>query len=176
MQRQNFFGRELAVPVAANGDFVINAVDNLSGGDDLIGLRSRGRTDRPFVVVERLRRQAEMRYHAKERELQNRIEQTRQKLNELQRSDEAGGGTIVSSEQQRLVDKLRHDLLDLRKQLRDVRAALREEIDSLEAWVKFANIGFVPIVVGMTAMTTGVGRRLRLRRRHPYASARARER
>ena len=47
--REDFFGRQVVVPVANNGDFVANAVEVLAGGEDLVGLRSRGTSARPFV-------------------------------------------------------------------------------------------------------------------------------
>ncbi len=36
------------------GTFVANAIEVLAGGDDLVGLRSRGTSARPFEVVERI--------------------------------------------------------------------------------------------------------------------------
>lgn len=53
-------------PWADNGTFVVDALDNLSGTDALISVRSRGRFARPFVVVEELQRQAENRFREKE--------------------------------------------------------------------------------------------------------------
>ena len=39
-------------PFADNAAFVLNAVENLTGSDDLISLRTRANTDRPFIVVQ----------------------------------------------------------------------------------------------------------------------------
>ena len=39
VQQQNFLGQTLATAFANNGDFLINALDNLSGSADLIGIR-----------------------------------------------------------------------------------------------------------------------------------------
>src|SRR3546814_14470949 len=66
---QDFFGQRVAMPVANNGAFVVNTVDNLSGSSDLIGLRSRGVVQRPFTEIQALQRQAEQRFRAKEQEL-----------------------------------------------------------------------------------------------------------
>ena len=57
VQSQDFFGQRVVVPIANNGDFVANAVDVLAGGEDLIGLRSRGTAARPFEVVDRIQRE-----------------------------------------------------------------------------------------------------------------------
>src|SRR5262249_8602986 len=41
-QTSEFFGQQVIVPTASNGDFVANALEVLAGGNDLISLRSRG--------------------------------------------------------------------------------------------------------------------------------------
>src|SRR5262249_54723173 len=74
LQVQDFFGQRVGVPTAGNGDFLINAVDNLAGSSELIGLRSRGKSTRPFTVVERLRRDAEVKFLAQEKALQAKLD------------------------------------------------------------------------------------------------------
>ena len=69
LQVQDFFGQRLVVPTANNADFVINALDNLSGSSELIGLRSRGFSDRPFDRVIEIQRAAELQYRDRERAL-----------------------------------------------------------------------------------------------------------
>lgn len=69
VQVQDFFGQRVPQPWADNGALVVNALDNLSGTDALISVRSRGRFSRPFVVVERLQREAETSFRQKEEQL-----------------------------------------------------------------------------------------------------------
>ena len=45
---QNLLGQTIAIPVSDNMNLVTNAIDNLTGSDELIGLRSRGVSVRPF--------------------------------------------------------------------------------------------------------------------------------
>ncbi len=59
VREQNMFGMKIPQPIADNGDFIVNSLDNLSGNTDLISLRSRGVFSRPFEKVEAIRRQAE---------------------------------------------------------------------------------------------------------------------
>ena len=63
VQAREFFGRRFTVPVANNGDFVLNAVENLSGTSDLIGLRSRG-TASAFYKVEEMTKSAQEQFQA----------------------------------------------------------------------------------------------------------------
>ncbi len=163
VELQQFFGQVIAIPIANNIDFVINALDNLAGSDELIGLRSRGVSQRPFERVVDLTRAAEIRYRATERELQTRREQTEEKLSELQRPDQAGGGKIILTLAQiEEIDKFKGELLKIRKQLRQVQLDLRREIEALEARLQFYNIAMIPIGVAALAIILGL---LRIRRR-----------
>ncbi len=153
---QDFFGQQVAVPAAANGDFVVNAVDNLSGSDALIGLRGRGVSARPFTVMTEIQRDAELRYRAKEQELTEKLKATERKLNELKTSkDQAAGKAILTAEQQTEIDQFRAELLTIRKQLRDVQLDLRRDIDGLQSWVRFLAIGGMPILIVVWALWRG---------------------
>jgi ABC-type uncharacterized transport system involved in gliding motility auxiliary subunit len=86
VQVQNFFGQAIASPWANNGDFVLNSVDNLLGGSELISIRSRGRFSRPFTVVESLRLAAQSKYQKSADTLQRELEETEAELNEVESS------------------------------------------------------------------------------------------
>jgi ABC-type uncharacterized transport system involved in gliding motility auxiliary subunit len=173
-QVQDFFGQRMIIPAASNGDFVVNAVDNLLGSDDLISLRTRGMSARPFLTVQELQRDAELKFRAKERELTERLRDTEKKLGELQSQGQPqgpeAGRTIVSREQQETIEKFRADMLGIRRELRDVQHELRRDIEALDMTLKFVNIGLVPILVGIAAIVVGV---VRIRRRAPARAAAA---
>lgn len=168
-QVQDFFGQRVAIPTASNGDFVINAIDNLLGSNALISLRSRGQASRPFTLVQDIQRDAELRFRTKERELTEKLRATEKKLSELQSQTQDGGRALVSKAQQETIDQFRADILATRKELRDVQQNLRRDIQSLESWVKFANIGLIPILIALAAIAVGIAR-IR-RRRAPAAAA-----
>ncbi|MDP6993052.1 MAG: Gldg family protein, partial [Woeseiaceae bacterium] len=88
VQVQNFFGQQLANAFASNGAFVINALENLAGSSDLIGVRSRASYTRPFTRVEELRVDAESRFRSTEQRLQSELDETEQRLVELQSARE----------------------------------------------------------------------------------------
>lgn len=167
VQVADFFGQRLATPIAANGNLVVNAVDNLAGSDELIGLRSRGQVSRPFLRIQEIQRDAELRFRAKERELTEKLRDTERQLNELQtksQPQEAAGRVILSKEQQEAIEKFRSEMLTIRKDLRDVQLALRQDIEGLERWLKFINIGLIPVLIALAAIALGVFR-ARARRR-----------
>jgi ABC-type uncharacterized transport system involved in gliding motility auxiliary subunit len=163
VQTQQFFGQKVAVPSANNADLVVNALDNLTGSNAMIGLRSRGISDRPFALVRALQQDAESRFRAKEQELQDKVKETEKKLADLRGTGKEGGGpAIVTPEQAREIDGFRGQLIQTRGELRDVQRALRQDIDRLQATVRFVNIGLIPLLVAIAAVVIGI---LRLRRR-----------
>jgi ABC-type uncharacterized transport system involved in gliding motility auxiliary subunit len=145
---QNFFGNRIAIPSANNADLVINVLDNLSGSNDLISLRSRARFNRPFDRVAEIRRVAEDRFRNKEQELEQRLRETEEKINELQSQKEGGVSAIIlSPEQQAEIEAFRAERLDTRKELREVKHQLKKDIERLGSQLKLLNIFVLPLVL-----------------------------
>ncbi len=161
VQVQDFFGQRIPQPFASNANFVINALDNLSGSEALISVRSRGRFSRPFTVVEALQRQAEVRLQDKEQVLQQRLTETEQKLASLQQSDDPSKVFELTPEQQATVQQFLNEKIRLRKELREVRYQLNAEIEQLAGQLKFINISLVPLLLTLL----GLGLMLLRRRR-----------
>lgn len=151
-QVQNFFGQQIGIPTAGNGTFVTNALDNLTGSNDLISVRSRAGYSRPFTLLRALQQDAEQQFRQKEQALQERLKATEGKLQELQSQKSEGNTMIMSAEQQKAMATFRQDLVQVRKELRTVQHELGKNIESVESWVKFINIGLVPIIIGMVGV------------------------
>jgi ABC-type uncharacterized transport system involved in gliding motility auxiliary subunit len=172
VRTNNFFGQRIASAWANNGDFVSNALDNLLGNSDLIGMRSRATSTRPFTTVQALEREADTRYRATEQELMARLQETEQKLSELQNArqdSENQSALILSPEQRAEVEKFQENKLEIRKQLRQVRRDLDQNIEQLGTWMKFINIGLVPILLSILAVIVALIVRSR-RRAHSSAA------
>ncbi|HYN39506.1 MAG TPA: Gldg family protein, partial [Rhodospirillales bacterium] len=165
LQSSDFFGQRVEVPTAGNGDFVINALENLADADALIGLRGRGTSYRPFTLVEELRRDAEAQYRSKEQELQQRLKELEQQLQGVQQRGEGPGGELMlSADDKAAVERFRGEMLTVRRDLRNVQHALQSEIERLQQQVKFVNIAAVPIVLcGIGGVVALVGRLRRSR-------------
>jgi ABC-type uncharacterized transport system involved in gliding motility auxiliary subunit len=163
---QDFFGRQVVEPVADNGDFVANAVDVLAGGQDLVGLRSRGSSARPFELVERIQREADDRYAAERAALERKLQQTQAKLRAYTKGEPTDASATLAPEQATAVAEFRADLLNTRRQLRAVQAALRQDISALKMILEFCDIALVPILVAAAAIVLGLLRLKRWRRRH----------
>ena len=163
LREQSFFGERLQVPVANNADFVVNALDNLSGSDALISLRSRGLSVRPFTRVIALRNAAENRYQETQQKLEKKLSDIEQKLKGLKIDQSAKGGVILTSAQRAEFDKFRADMFATRKQLRDVQLALRRDIENLDTTLKALNIWAMPVIIAVIAIIVALIRRRRYR-------------
>jgi len=165
---QEFLGNRIAIPSAANGTLVINALDNLTGSGDLISVRNRGTFTRPFTRVAALRQQAERTFRAKEQELIAELTQTEGRLVELEESNQGDDALVLTDAQREELVRFRQERVRIGKELREVRRQLRADIEALEAWLKFANIGLVPILIGLVGLTAGLAQ---VRRRRNAGAA-----
>jgi ABC-type uncharacterized transport system involved in gliding motility auxiliary subunit len=154
-----------------NSDFVINALDSLTGGGQLIALRGQGISFRPFTMIDKLEAAANEKYRATEDRLQKELSDTQEELTALLAKnggvDPATGGMSlegVSAEQEQAIAQFNQRLVEVRQQLRDVRGALRAEIDALDDRLRLINILAIPIVIVLIGIAAFAWRRFRLAR------------
>lgn len=166
VQTREFFGQRVQVPFANNADFVVNAVENLAGGDDLIGLRSRGTAQRPFTKIAELKLSADQHFRAQEQRLRKKLDEAEKNLAELdKKKSEGASDATVDKAVQATAAKFTEEVLSTRKALRQVQLALREGIESLETRLRFINIALIPILVGVLAVALGIWRVRRRKKR-----------
>jgi len=151
MQR-SLLGQQLAAPFANNHDFVASAVANLTGSEDLIGLKSRETYDRPFDRVLDLQREADARYRETEQQLQAELAETERRLGELQAAREDSGSLLMSPEQEAELDRFREEQLRIRQELRTVQRELDSSIEGLGTALKLFNIVIFPLGLGLAAL------------------------
>lgn len=163
VQAQDFLGQQILNPFANNADFVYNAVDNLVGNDDLIEVRTRPTSDRPFDRIDGVRRRAEVRYQAKEKKLQLDLDGLEQKLSKLQPITATGQAQSLSREQQAQLLEFQQQKLRTRKQLRDVQHQLNADIEAIGVRVKVVNILAVPGLVLLAVLLLALRRMLQRR-------------
>jgi len=133
-------------------------------------VRSRATFQRPFDRVERLRRAADERLHAKEQELEAQLRDTESKLTALQSKKDKASTLIVSPEQEQEIEHFQTEKVRIRKELRAVRAGLNEDIERLGATLKIINIVVVPLTFAVVALAVWLWRRRRRRSTAPAAA------
>jgi ABC-type uncharacterized transport system involved in gliding motility auxiliary subunit len=164
VQVQNFFGQRIMVPMNGNLSLVQNFVEQFAGDSALVSMRSRATQSRPFTVVNKMRAEAESRFQAAIKKLEDEQQETQRKLNELQQQKDKTQRFILSPEQQAEIKKLQERAVEVNKQLKEERKKLRQDIDALENKVKWANIAGMPFVVTLAGIGLAV-----LKRRRPAA-------
>ncbi|MEQ8315628.1 MAG: Gldg family protein [Gammaproteobacteria bacterium] len=152
VQVAQFLGQRIPQPFANNGDLLINTLDNLSGGADLVSIRSRGTYSRPFTRVIDLQRQADDRLRTEEAELLDRLAETEEALAELNQDEEGNPLGQLTPEIQAEIDRFNQEMVDTRRRLRDVQFQLTEDIDRLGSNLKAINTAAVPIVLTILAL------------------------
>jgi ABC-type uncharacterized transport system involved in gliding motility auxiliary subunit len=147
VRAQNFFGRQVYSNFADNGSLVNNLIDNMTGSLDLIQVRARGTSNRPFDKVLDIQRVSEQKYRETENQLLQQLRETETTLNELQRSKGQDNQLIISREQQQEIAKFKQRKLEVRKNLREVKRNLNKDIEALGTKLKFINIALIPLLI-----------------------------
>jgi len=158
VQMTNFFGNVVAQPINDNLTFALNAVEFMTGSQDLIQIRSRGQSFRPFTRVADLQVKAGIRYQEQERLLSQRLEEVKRKLTSLEQQKQPGQKLVLSPAQVEEVAKFRREEARVRQQLREVRKVLRQDIERLGNVLLAINLLLMPLAVA------GIGFMVMLRR------------
>ena len=149
---QQVLNQTVFVPSNGNLNFIQSSIEQLAGDSDLIGIRSRSSGNRPFVVVNKMEAAAQQKYQSKIDDLEDNLNQTRQKLASLQTSKQSDQKTLLSPEQQAEIKKFQENEATVNKELKQVRKNLRQEIDSLQTtvtWVDIAGMALIVTIVGL---------------------------
>jgi ABC-type uncharacterized transport system involved in gliding motility auxiliary subunit len=161
IEKQNFFGQSVVMMHNGNLPFVQNCVEQLSGDNNLIAVRSRATLNRPFTLVKKMEAQAQEKFQGRIKEMEKTLQETQQKVNQLQQSKSKEQRFILSPEQQKEIENFRKKEADTNKELKKLRKEYRQEVDALENRLKWMNILTVPILVAFSGVALAVVKRKR---------------
>ncbi len=159
VRMNSIFGLNMPTLVSDNINLFVSAVEQAAGDSDLLAVRGRGRATRTFTVVDELERKAQLKFLEKEKDLEAKLNATRERLRELQTQKTGQQRFILSPEQQTEIARFREEEHHFRRELRDVRKSLRRDIEMLGVRVKVLNILAVPLLVTLAGIVQGVRRR-----------------
>ena len=161
VQVMNTLFGPIAQPWNDNLVLFSNVIEQYAGREELIGVRSRGPSNRPFAKVDALEAKAMAKWQAKQEEFEKELEETQQRLMSLQKQKTGNERLLLSKEQQEEIAKLRRTQADTRRQLKNVRKELTGDIDRLGLTLKVINICLVPLLVIGFGILRGLKRRRR---------------
>jgi ABC-type uncharacterized transport system involved in gliding motility auxiliary subunit len=151
----NLGGTQLITLVSENVDLLKNAVESVSGGEELMSIRTRGKTSRPFERVQEIQREADQRFLARQQELERKLQDIDRSLTELQKAKGEGNEELVTAEQRKQVEKFLEEKVQTRRDLREVKHQLRKDIERLGTGLKWLNIALMPALVCAAAVALG---------------------
>lgn len=165
---QEMFGRRIAIPRNGNLAFFQTLVEQMAGNPALATLSSRAVSARPLTVVKQIEAEAQQAYLGKLKDLEDNLNQTKEKLSALEKTKGAAASGAAAKEltpeQQAEVDLFRKRVVETRRELKDVRRELRADTEALEFWTKVANIALIPLLVIIAGITLAIVKRRRIAR------------
>jgi len=147
VRKYNFFGQTAAEPINDNLAFAANSIDFLAGSQDLVSIRGKGNSLRPFTVVRQMEVEAQKKYQQKLTGLEAQLSSVQSKLSELQGKKTEGNRLVASPEVTKAIEDFQKQSATLRGERREIRRALREDIDSLENRLLVLNLLASPLLV-----------------------------
>jgi ABC-type uncharacterized transport system involved in gliding motility auxiliary subunit len=124
-------GLNAAEPLNDNLSFGSNSLEFLSGSQDLISIRGKGTSIRPFTVVRQMEVEANQKYQEQLVALEARISEVQKKLTDLQGKKTEGNRLVASPEVAKAIEDFRKQEAQMRAERRAIRKALREDIERL---------------------------------------------
>jgi len=149
VQRLNFGGMQAAQPINDNLAFASNSLEFLGGSQDLISIRGKGSSLRPFTVVRQMEIEAQKRYQDQLTALESRLSDVQTKLTDLQGKRAEGNRLVATPEMQKAIDEFQTQQTIMRGERREIRKALREDIESLENRLLTINLLAPVLMVGL---------------------------
>jgi ABC-type uncharacterized transport system involved in gliding motility auxiliary subunit len=138
------------MPRNDNLAFATNLADFLAGSEDLIAIRGKGRSQRPFDVIDRMENAAQEKYQTAMTEVEKRLADIQQELNKLVQEQNSAQQLVATPEMREAIEKYRAQEASARAERRTVRRQLREGIEGLQNRLTIANLLLVP--VGLIAL------------------------
>ncbi|MGQ9663402.1 MAG: Gldg family protein [Kiritimatiellia bacterium] len=159
VEELSLFGATAYRPLNDNVNFLGNTLEQMAGSADLIAIRSRGETGRPFERVLALQEKAMAAWHEQEAALEAKLRETQQQLRNLESAkDNKDQRFILSAEQKQAILNFRNEEARIKQELKNVRKNLRRDIEQLGVKVKVINIALMPALVGLTGIGFGLYR------------------
>ena len=167
---QDVFGQRVVVPRNGNLAFAQGLVEQFSGDNALISLRSRASFSRPLTVIREMEARAQQQLSRQDQGARGQPEpDAGEAAGAAEVARAAPPSTILTAEQQAELENFRKKAVETRRDLKELRKNLRVETDTLEFWTKVVNIGLVPLLVALAGLVLALGRRRRMQHRQRRA-------
>lgn len=152
VREMNFFGMKASSPINDNLTFTVNLFDFLAGSQDLVALRGKGSSFRPFTRVQAMEKDAQKAYQERIDALETRLNEVQKQLRDLQAQAKDQGQLVASSQAREAIEKFRLEEAKLRSERRQINKTLRESIERLNLKLATVNLVIIPLVVALSGV------------------------
>lgn len=154
---------DLGVGLVTNGGnlpMLLNTVEVLAGGGDLIQVRNRKSPIRPFSKLKEMREEVEEKYRPKlvslEAERQKLAEQLSKARPQL---DLKKGQLLIDQATMNNIKEMEKNSLKIEREVRDIRKEVNKEVEFQKTLLKSLNVFGVPLLVGVVGLLLAMRRR-----------------
>ncbi len=148
-----------------NLSLFLGAVELLSGGGDLISVRNRASTTRPFTTMDKKKSEVEASYRPQMAKLEGELQEASEKVTNLRgKRDEKTQRIILDPTSQADLDNWLKKQADINKQIREIKKDQRKALDWEEMKLTLINLLLMP------GLVVGAGLLLAMRRRSATAA------
>ena len=164
-QSKDEFGQTIVVRINDNITLMENVVESLCGGGRLSSLRSRIPMSRPLTRINESQMRADLAFKDRilalaeeSMRLEQRVESIRKQL------IVSGGAARLTPEQRDLLNTYEQKDAALKREIREIRLQLRQDLDRINNTVRLINILLIPAFVVLLGIVWSVVRKLKWRR------------
>lgn len=154
---------DLGVGMVTNGGnlpMLLNTVEVLAGGGDLIQVRNRKSPVRPFSTLKEMREEVEEKYRPKLVSLEAERQKLAEQLSKAQPQLDLKRGTlIVDKATLQNIEEMKKNSVKIDREVRDIRKEVNKEVEFQKTLLKSLNVFGVPLLVGVVGLLLAMRRR-----------------
>lgn len=147
----------------SNGNLplLLGAIELLSGGGDLISVRNRASTTRPFTTMEKKKANVEEQFRPQMSKLSGELEEATRELSNLKgKFDKKTQRVIIDPASQSKISNWQDKQVQIQKEIGNIKKQQRKAIDWEEMKIKLFNIFLMPLVVVAIGLILALNRRV----------------
>jgi ABC-2 type transport system permease protein len=130
-----------------NSTLFLNSVEALSGDLDLLSVRTKGRINRSFKLINEIELEAQKRTAKKVSEINASISKFQNELNQLGRQVNDGNIALIQNEGLKKKKELAKKIASLKRELREVKREGREKIEGIGNTLRYINTLLIPSLI-----------------------------
>lgn len=154
---------DLGVGLVTNGGnlpMLLNAVEVLAGGGDLIKVRNRKSPIRPFTKLKEMREAVEEKKRPKLVSLAAERQKIAEQLSKAQPQIDLKKGTmIIDKATMNSIKEMEKNSRNLEKEEREIRKEINKEVETQKSWLKTANVLAIPFLILIYGLLAAATRR-----------------